>query len=168
MSMPSTSDAATGDAVIALKLKGAGFDQIADALGLPSARTARKQMIRALARRSWENTTSRDTLRAEQTARLETLMAAAWEKALDAEDPEQLTAIRTVRDLIDRIIRLHGLDAPTELTIYNPSAMELQSWVAQTLSGRTSQYAALEASVVDDDIDDIEPVPATIGSREDD
>jgi hypothetical protein len=147
--VPSKAELQLADAVIALKLKGTPLQEIADNLGLPSTKAVRKYLITGLARRAWESVADRDTLRAEHTARLETLMNAAWEKAVNPDDPEQLSAIKTCRELDDRIIKLHGLDAPTEIAVYSPAAAELEGWVQGMQAGRTSKYAALEATVID-------------------
>jgi hypothetical protein len=147
----SRTEARTGAAVVALRLAGAGFDEIADALSLPSAQVARTQMEAALAKRAWEDNVGRDRLRAEASARLETLLQVTWVKATSPTHVEQLTAAKVALAIVDRLIRLHGLDAPQEVVLYNPTGSELESWVTSILSNGSRAFAALEANVIDAD-----------------
>jgi hypothetical protein len=132
---------------LALRLAGAGYDEIADALGLTSVTMAREQVEVALSARAWDDSAGRDRMRTEQTARLERLLRSAWGKATNVEDPEHLPAIKVCRELIDRIVRLHGLDAPTELVVHNPTTAEIDQWVAHVITAATSDLRAMEAPV---------------------
>lgn len=42
--------------------------------------------------------------------------------------------MRAAVTIIDRRIRLYGLDAPTEITVHNPTQTELEQWVAQMVT----------------------------------
>jgi hypothetical protein len=134
-------------AALALRLAGAGYDEIADALGLPTALNAREQVETALEARAWDNAAGRDKLRNEQTARLERLLRSVWGKATNPDDAEHLPAVKVARELIDRLIRLHGLDAPTEVVVHNPTAAEIDTWVAGIITTATHDLRAMEAPV---------------------
>jgi len=137
----------TGAAALALRLSGAGYDDVASALGLPNAQVARDAAEEALAARAWDDRDGRAKLRAENGARLERLLRSVWGKATDADHPEHLPAVRVARELIDRYSRLYGLDAPSEVIIHNPTASEIEGWVAQMLAESTSALRAMEAPV---------------------
>jgi hypothetical protein len=137
----------TGAAALALRLSGAGYDDVANALGLPSAKIARQHAEDALAARAWDDREGREKLRAENGARLERLLRSVWSKATDDSHPEHLPAVRVARELIDRYARLYGLDAPQEVIIHNPTASEIEQWVGQMLAETTSELRAMEAPV---------------------
>jgi hypothetical protein len=61
--------------------------------------------------------------------------------------------VRTARELIDRHIRLFGMDAPTEIVVHSPTTMELEAWVAQVLSyaaNDVQELDVIEAEVIED------------------
>jgi hypothetical protein len=145
----------TGAAALALRLSGAGYDDVANALGLASAQSARLAAEEALAARAWDDRDGRVRLRAENGARLERLLRSVWSKATNEDHPEHLPAVRVARELIDRYARLYGLDAPSEVIIHNPTASEIESWVAEMLAESTSTLRAMEApvaAIVDADV----------------
>lgn len=141
----------TAAAALALRLAGAGYDEVADALGLTSARVAREHAETALAARAWGDKSGREQLRAENGARIERLLRSVWGKATNPDHPDHLPAIRVARELIDRHCRLYGLDAPSELVVHTPTSNEIESWVAQVVTMRAGDFAELEASVIDVD-----------------
>ncbi|HEY6414822.1 MAG TPA: hypothetical protein VIX41_01250 [Acidimicrobiales bacterium] len=144
----------TGAAALALRLAGAGYDEVADALGIASAAEAREQAETALAARAWGDHLGREKMRAENGARIERLLRAVWPKATNAEHPEQLPAVRVARELIDRLARLYGLDAPAEVIIHSPTTAEIEAWVAKVVTVESAALAALEADVVEAEIVD--------------
>jgi hypothetical protein len=139
----------TGAASLALRLAGAGYDEIADALALPSAEIARAQAETALAARAWDDLEGRKQMRAENAARIERLLRSVWRKATDEDHPEHLLAVRVAQGLIDRHIKLYGLDAPTEVVVHNPTATEIEQWVAGMIAEGTRDLRSMEASVID-------------------
>jgi hypothetical protein len=139
----------TGAAALALRLAGAGYDEVADALGLPSAQAARNHAEDALAARAWDDVKGRERLRAENSARIERLLRSVWTKATDNDHPEHLAAVKVARELIDRHCKLYGLDAPAEIVIHNPTASEIDAWVAGMIAVTTSELRAMEPDVID-------------------
>jgi hypothetical protein len=128
-------------AAMALRIAGAGFEEIATALGFESADTARKAIELDLAARAADaDPKAREEQRALAAARLERLLRAVWQKATSPMDPEQLPASRVALALIDRHIRLYGLDAPVEHVIYTPAASEIEQWVARMLGEQQALY----------------------------
>lgn len=121
------------NAAIQLKLAGATWDEIAASLGYPTPRAAIVATEQALERQLAE-TGDREHMRALAGARLERLLRAVWPKAIDPENPDQMTAVTKAREVTDRWIKLFGLDAPTEIVVHNPTTTELEAWVARVVS----------------------------------
>lgn len=137
-------------AALALRLAGASYMEIADAVGYTDHVTARQAVVRELAGIDTD-TASRERLRAEEGARIERLMRSVWGKATDQNHPEHLMAVRTALSLIDRHARLFGLDTPVEQPIYTPTTAEIDQWVAQLIEGSAG------ATVIEAEVIEIEP-----------
>lgn len=149
--MASTQVRRSGQAATALRLAGASFAEVAEALGLANAGEARTLVERDLADRSGDED-QRKQMREEEAARIERLMRSVWAKATSPDDPEHLPAVRTALSLIDRHARLLGLDMPQEVVVYTPTTSEIDTWVTQMLN----MQAALPGEVIEDDILEIE------------
>lgn len=120
-------------AAVALRLAGAGFQEIAEVLELADAGQARLAVERGLAVEAGGEG-DRERLRLEEERRLMGLLKPLWAKAVDPESPEQVVASRAALAVIDRHARLMGLDAPTEVVVHNPTTVEIDQWVAEVLS----------------------------------
>ncbi|WP_149264284.1 hypothetical protein [Actinomadura sp. K4S16] len=108
--------AARRNKAIQLRLAGVDWDTIAEQLGYRGGRGAAcKDVARALQERRADLDKTAEELRAVEVARLDRLQAAAWGLAVQGE-PASLNAVLRI---IDRRIRLLGLDAPrrTEVTV---------------------------------------------------
>lgn len=136
--------ASAGAAAIALRVAGASFADVAVTLGLSGATEALHLVEATLAAQLTPE--SVEVQRAEASARLEALLASVWERAQNPMDPEHLNAVKGAREVIDRIIRLNGLDRPTELIVHTPTSAELERWVAGVLS--QDAPAVVEADVI--------------------
>jgi hypothetical protein len=136
------------DAAVALRIAGATYDDIAATLGYRSAAAAAVQVERALAKTV--TPINREQLRDLAGRRLERMIRSAWPKAVNPDSPEQLPAIRTVRDLIDRHARLYGLDAPAEIVVHTPTTAEIEQWVASVLTSAVPDV--IEADVVEAEV----------------
>jgi hypothetical protein len=147
--MPGERPARTNNAALALRLAGAGYDEVADALGMDSAMAARTAAEEALQARAWDDVAGRERLRAENGARIERLLRAVWQKATNADHPEQLAAVKVAKELIDRHCRLYGLDAPAEVIIHSPTTAEIDAWVAGMISTTAGELLAMEPDVID-------------------
>jgi hypothetical protein len=133
-----------GEAAVQLRLAGTSYEEIATALSFASPRAARIAVERGL---SLQLTgANRDEMREIQLRRLERMLRAVWAKALDPDSPEQMTAVRVGREIIDRICRLYGLDEPIEVLVHNPTTTEIENWIAAVLA--TGSTDIVEADVV--------------------
>lgn len=151
--------ARAGAAAVQLRLHGASYEDIAETLGLATARGALTLVTRELAAQSEGMDEDRDHLRRVESARLDELLVAMMGKATDGSDPEHIPAARAAMSIIDRRIKLFGLDAPTEVTIHTPTQTELDSWVAQMVSATMPPQALEEPDILgDEDIVDAEVV----------
>jgi len=135
-------------AALALRLAGASYSEVAEALGLAGAQEARDHTEHALAWKAWEDKDGRERMRAENGARLERLLRSVWTKATNPDNEEHLAAVKVARELIDRYCKLFGLDAPSEIVIHNPTANEIDSWVASIVGKQTESLRAMEANVI--------------------
>jgi hypothetical protein len=149
-------------AAVGLKIAGASYQEIADTLGFADAVTAREAVERDLAFRASEaDPAKREILRATEAGRIDRLLRGVWTKATNPADLEHLSAVRTALRLIDRRIRLYGLDAPTEIVI-TPTMTEIDAWVAQMVgTARGVQVTEAEIIVVPGEVvDERPPAPA--------
>lgn len=145
-----------GMAALALRLAGASFTEVAEALGLGSVADAYEMVESTLARRVTER--DRDLLRDLEAARLDRLQRSVWATATDHEHPDHFIALNAALKISESRRRLLGLDAPTEITVHTPTQDELERWVAQVSHQQVDKYAALEASVID-----VPELPAAVG-----
>lgn len=143
------------NAALQMRLGNATWDEIASALGYPTARTALVAVERAL-EKELSNPEDREKMRKMAGARLERLIRSVWTKAIDPANPEHLVAVGKARDLIDRHAKLYGLDAPQEIVVHSPTQAELEAWVARVASGAIP--AVEEADIFDVEYEEDEPL----------
>jgi hypothetical protein len=139
-------------AALSLRIAGAAPEDIATTLGYPTARAVQVAIELALEKRLDE--TDRDHLRKIASGRLDTLLRSVWPKATTSTDPEHLAAVARARDLVDRHIRLWGLDAPTEVVVTSPTQEQLDAWVARVVSQQSvevEEFDIIEGEVIGDD-----------------
>lgn len=139
------------NAAIQLKLSGADWEEIAEAIGYPTPRAALVAVEKALESRL--DTVDRKALREMAGARLERLLRAVWLKAIDPNHPEQMQAQAQAASRIDRHIKLFGLDAPTEVIVHTPTQTELEQWVARLVNkgnGAVEEFDIIEGEVLQD------------------
>jgi hypothetical protein len=139
-------------AAIGMRLAGATWNEIAQALGYPTPRQALVATERALAKEI--NDDDRARLRRLAGARLDRLLRSAWPKAINPDHPDHLIAMSKCREVINDERKLFGLDAPTEVVVHNPSQAELDAWVAQVLTvtgPQVEEFDIFEGEVVEDE-----------------
>lgn len=138
---------------VALKIAGANYSEIANALGYSSAANARVAVERALASSVGEE--DRDQLRFLEGRRLERLLRGLWAKATNERHPDQIAAARTALAVIDRHSKLYGLDAPTQMVVHSPTAGQIEQWVsqmaAQVSTGMPKEKDIIEGEIVVED-----------------
>lgn len=121
-------------AAVAMHISGASYTEIAEVEGYASATVVRRIVEQAIAA-TIDDRNDLPRLRAVANARLERLLRSVWVKANDS-DPknvDQVAYSRTALALIDRMIRLHGLDAPTKVEVFTPSTEEKERWLRRAI-----------------------------------
>jgi hypothetical protein len=141
------------DAALSLRLSGAAWGDIAQAVGYPTPRQAMLAVEKALVRQL-NTDDDRDKMRVVAGARLERLLRAIWGKALNPSDPEQLAAVTKSRELIADYAKLYGLNAPAEVVVHSPSQSDLEDWVLR-------MTATLVPDVDEPDIFDVREIEAS-------
>lgn len=134
------------NAALQLRAEGEDWEDIAAIIGYPSGQACRVATERAL-EKELKDESSKKHMRVMASKRLEALLKSVWHKATDPDSPEHLAAVDRARLLIDRHIKLYGLDAPTELVVNSPTQATLDAWVAKVLSSETP--AVPEADIFD-------------------
>lgn len=149
------------NAAVQLRLAGATWTEIAEALGFPTPRQAMVATERALVKQL-ESGDDRERMRKMAGARLERLLRSLWTKAIDPDHPEHLIAASRAREVIDRHAKLFGLDAPTEYVVHTPTTTELEAWVARVAGAGAAMLA--QADVIDaEEIEEDEPRALSAG-----
>ena len=146
-----------GPAILAMRFANTDWQTIADTLGLATAEIAHQLFLDELAERIPAEA-DREVMRAEASAMLRGLLGAVYPRATDRDDPEQLFAVQRATSLVDRLIKLHGTDAPTEVVVHTPTTAEIDSWVRQMVG--TSVVDVVEADVVSMEADDAADAPS--------
>jgi hypothetical protein len=138
------------EAAVALRLAGATYDEIAQALGYVSGASALTAVEKVLAGQATGEDQGR--MRTIASMRYERLIRAVWTKATNPEHPEQLAAVRAARELIDRHVALNGLALPSQVIVHTPSTQELQRWVAEV--SRLTMPEVQEPDIFDAELTD--------------
>ena len=120
------------NAALALRTAGTDWDQIAEVIGYPTGRAAQVACELAL-EQELRSEESKKYMRRMASRRLERLIRSVWTKAINENDPEHLAAVDRARQLVDRHAKLHGLDAPQEIVVTNPTSREIDEWVAEAM-----------------------------------
>lgn len=133
-----------GAAAVELRVSGASFADIAATLALSSAQEALRLVERELG--THLSSDDIEIARAEASERILGLLGSLWDKANDSDDPEHLPAARMALALVDRHIRLHGLDKPAQIEVYTPLASEVDRVLAQIVTA--TMPTVVEADVI--------------------
>jgi hypothetical protein len=96
---------------IAMKIAGADWQTIADALGYASRGAAHTDVTRALEANHKAEAEQVDTLRDVETQRLDRLQAAFWSKAVNERDPK---AAEVILKCVAARAKLLGVEAPVK------------------------------------------------------
>ncbi len=120
--------------VVALRLAGYSWEEIAEVEGYPTGRAALVAFEGALEKEVKTSPEQQAKMRDLAGRRLERMLRAVWTKAIDAANPEQMTAQQRALAVIDRHAKLYGLDAPTQFIVSNPTNDDLHAWVSQVMS----------------------------------
>ncbi|MFE3577856.1 hypothetical protein [Streptomyces vinaceus] len=107
---------------IRMKIDGASYTEIAEALGYSSKGSACSDVRRALEKHVVEEGLAVEAWRELELARLDVLQRAIWPKAM-AGDPR---AIETALKILDRRAKLLGLDSAIKLEVLTIDALDQQ------------------------------------------
>jgi len=145
---------------ITLRLAGMDWQSIADRLGYADRGAACKDVARALETNLAEQSQAADTLREVESLRLDRLQAAAWPSAVKGD----LKAIETVLKVIDRRVKLQGLDMPLRAELSGPDGGPMQLQHANL----AKLYDLIDAAGDEDPDDDLTPItgPSPTGDDE--
>lgn len=150
-------------AAVAARIAGASYVEIAEMFDYKNPQTARHAVEAAMAG-AYEDGDDIAALRGMTMARLETLLRSLGPKALSdkvvktvkgekvtEENVEHLAYARTYLSVVDRIAKLHGLDAPQVHRFETPDAARLNEVMAVLVQSRNA-LAAPEADIFGDEI----------------
>jgi hypothetical protein len=136
------------NAAIQMRLAGATWDEVAEALGYPTPRQALVATEKAL-EKQLQDSGDREQMRRMAGARLDRMLRAVWTKAIDPQSPEQMAAQREARATIAQHAKLFGLDAPTEHVIHSPTRDELERWVSHVTSTQVPDVQEVDIFEID-------------------
>lgn len=139
------------DAVLEMRLEGYSWEECAEVLGYPDGRACQTAYEKALQYNLNHDPQMRTKMRDLAGRRLERLLRAVFDRATDADDPDQLVAHQRALAVIDRHAKLYGLDSPTEHIVHTPTAQAIDAWVGQAIKMRHGE-------VEEDDIFDVDVV----------
>lgn len=140
------------EAALALRKDGEDWDTIAEVLGYPTGRAALVATEKAL-QNELKSTESRAFVRRLADDRLTEMLKSVYKQATNPDHPDHLAYLREASKLIAQHADLLGAKAPAEFSNNNPSAPELEKWVAQMLAQRTA--AAVEANIFESEPEEI-------------
>lgn len=135
---------------VRLWLAGASHDTIAKELGYVNGNRVRDVIERALAQ-SVEDSGDIPRARALRRKQLEELVRVVMPTALKPSHKEHRNYVHTAAALIDRLVKLDGLDAPVQVKMEHTMAHEeIRSWVEKAVQ-ITGTGPSQEASIFDDE-----------------
>lgn len=144
------------DAATALRLAGATYDEIARTLGYSNGDLARKAVENGLAVAVSDH--DKAHLRELTTRRYERLLRGLWTKATDPDSPEHLPAARAAREVIDRMVVLHGIAEPQEVVVHTPATAEIAAWVERVSEVKLPKVIEADPFALPGDVQDAEVV----------
>ena len=140
------------EAAVALFVYGVSYTDIQKRLGYSSAHRARVAVERALAASADSND---DRVMARHVIRkqLRRLLAAHMPQAVDIKNPNQLAYSARTLAIIDRLAKLDGADAPTQIQ-FSAADSEIQELVEYLIPATRKDQQAIEADILDADVID--------------
>jgi len=139
-----------GQMALALVLSGASYTEAAKIAGYSSAYRCRQAVERILAN-SADAPGDREKMRVLTDRRLNRLLQSVMGKAVDPKDPQHLAYNARALALVDRIGKVWGVDAPTQVQI-SPSDEHIQEYVQRMTALAGASTEADEAEILDADI----------------
>lgn len=140
------------EAAVALFVYGVSYTEIKNKLGYSSAHRARIAVERALAA-SADSEDDRDKARHVIRKQLRRLLAAHMPQAVDVKNVNQLAYSARTLAIIDRLAKLDGADAPTQIQI-SASDSDIMNFVEMLMPEARKDNEAIEADIMDAEIID--------------
>jgi hypothetical protein len=145
----------------------ATLDEIVTVVGFTSIEEASRAIDVAVKAELRGDSKQKDKMRHIANRKLDQLLRSVSGKAANPKHPEHLNAVGKALSIIDRHIKLYGLDAPTEMVVHNPDSGEIEAWVLSVLQhGKpdVEEDDILDVEFSEDDDDDGgASVPALVG-----
>lgn len=145
---------------LALWTAGATYGDIAAQFGFRSPAVAAMAIERALAE-SVDDTQDKTKLRRRMSLTLDRLLRAVMPKAINAENPEQLPAVKVALTVVERYSKLNGLDAPVQHEISMVDDDKFHSLVEYAARGMGMPVPVeadiWDAEYVEEEVEDDEP-----------
>lgn len=138
------------EAAVALFLFGASYTEIKNQLGYSSAHRARNAVERALAA-SADSEDDRDKARTIIRKQLRRLLAAHMPQAVDVKHKEQLAYSARTLAIIDRLAKLDGADAPTQIQI-TPNDQYIQEFLETVIPMAKADQDQIEADILEAEV----------------
>lgn len=136
------------EAALALIIYGASYTKAAKIAGYSSAFRCRQAVERVLAQDA-RSTLDRDKMRVVTEKRLNKLLQSVMAKALDPDDPQHLAYNARAFALTDRIGKLWGVDAPTQVQI-TATDERIAAYVGQVRQLAGADREAEEANILEE------------------
>jgi hypothetical protein len=144
-------------AAVTMRVSGAPLDKIVEIVGFRSIEEAQRAIEQALA--GVVEPEDFDTARALYLSRLDALLAACWQHAVDPKDLDQISYVKTVLAIEERRAKLTGADSPVRHEIYTPTAEQIEAHVGAYM--RNHPDAIVEAEIVEElSVDHFDDQPA--------
>jgi hypothetical protein len=137
------------EAAVNLRLAGASYSDIAKTLDYSSPYRARTAVEKALAA-DIASPEERDIARRLADKRLNKLLSSVMSKALNPKDPQHLAYNARAMAVIDRQIKLWGLDAPTQVQI-SATDQQIMELVEVVRPSAEADKLQIEADILDAD-----------------
>lgn len=136
------------EAAVTMAMYGASPTDIAKTLNYSSPYRAKMAVERALASAA-NSPDDREKVRKLIDKRLNRLLAAHMPKALDPAAPDQLAHSARALAIIDRQARLHGVDAPQQLTV-TVNDQYIQEYLEAIVPLAAAQDKAIEFDILEE------------------
>lgn len=134
-------------AALQLRIDGAPFSAIAEALEFKDAKEAQQAVERALAT-EYRAPDQIAQVRALQSKRIDRILYSLMRRATNPKDPDHLAYATRALAAIKQQTELEGAAAPAKVDItYNPTAQQLEQWASQVVS---KMHGAIEEGEIID------------------
>ena len=139
-------------AALQLRIDGASYSDIAKVLEFTDSLHARKAVEHALALEA-RAPDEVEKMRWMEARRLERLLSSLMTRATNPKDRDHLAYSRTALAVIDRHIKLYGLDMPSKVNVtYSPATDQIEEWVQRMTEQMHGPI--IEADIVDAEIEE--------------